>query len=297
MEYSNMLAFVSFSPITASFTAQQLSSMIANNDPLLTFMDIQATIGDNIQLINVFAPSTAATLYLGLYNFDLPEVTTNKTYSLLLTSSNNTKFCIGCPAWSSLAPGLSCQCGPCPANALGPTCQYSHTVLVSPASFTVFGSQNRYAIIQNPPSTVQISAHETTGTGAIIMYVQHQYISSNYPAGVPAGKFNSYFDGTQLTQITLNSTPTTISIPSKGLNILITFHNYGTGLASVSVSLPSASSSNNVLVVVIVVICGTIGLVLVAFLLYKLRKWMINRNSVVLNVPPAVIVDPNSLTD
>jgi hypothetical protein len=295
MPYSNTLLLVSFAPITLNLTAQQLSSLVATAHPLLSYMNLMAAIGDSPQLINIYVPSTASTLYVGMFNFDLPEVISSKSYFMKIEFSNNIKICEKCPPGSTNA-GLSCQCSPCYSNAIGPACQYSLTPLTTSANFTVPTNQNRYFLISGG-SSVQISAQEVTLTGGVTLYAQYQYISDQYPDGVLAGKINTAYLDTQPAQIILSSTVATLDLPSKGLNILLTFHNYGSATASVAVSIPTTPTTTVSITTIMAVVFSLLGLAIIIVFVYRIRRYLTARNSIVLNVGPAVMADHNSLID
>ncbi len=293
--YSNTLLLVSFTPITLNLTAQRLSSLVATGDPLLSNMNLMAAIGDSPQLINIKVPSIATTLYVGIFNFDLPEVTSNKNFYMMIQFSNTIKICERCPPGSTTA-GLSCQCSPCSSSFIGPACQYSITTLTTSANFTLPSNKNRYFLIA-AGSNMPISAQEITLTGAVTLYAQYQYISDQYPDGILAGKINTAYLGTEPAQFTLSSTVATLTLPSNGLNILLTFHNYGNSTATVTVSIPITPTSSIHLTTIMTVVFSLLGLAIIIVLAYRIRRCLSARNSIVLNVGPAVLADHNSLTD
>jgi hypothetical protein len=297
MAYSNTLLVIGFAPITFDYTPQKLSSLVSTNDPQLGYMNILAAIGDSAQIINIYMPANTTTLYVSMFNFDLPEVTTGKSYYMAMEFSNNIKICEKCPPGGGITSGLSCQCSLCSLNNIGPACQYTLNPLTSSANFTVPAHQNRYFLISST-SRAEISAQEISLTGAVVLYAQYQYISDRYPDGVLPGKINTAYLGNQSAELTLSLIPAMLFLPSTGLNIMLTFHNYGNSTASVSVSIPTNTSNDaSSLSIILAVVLGLVGLAILILIAYRLRKWCSARNSVVINVPPAVIVDENSLTE
>lgn len=294
MPYSNTLLVIGFAPITLNYNTRQLSSLVSTGDLLLGYMNLMAAIGDSPQIINIYIPANTTTLYVSMFNFDLPELTTSKSYYMGMEFSNNIKICEKCPPFSSNA-GLSCQCSPCSLNNIGPACQYTLNPLTSSANFTVPANQNRYFIV-NGGSRVEIWAQEVSLTGAVVLYAQYQYVSDKYPDGVLPGKMNTAYLGNQSAQLTLSLVPNTLTMPSTGLNIMLTFHNYGNSTASVSVSIPTTPNAASFLTIILAAVFGVVGLAILIFIAYRVRKWWSARNSMVINVPP-VIVDENSLTE
>lgn len=94
-------------------------------------MDILRVNGGFNQLISMRFPNGTNTLYFMLYNLDLPNTLTNKTYTMqIATSSIGTIYCYDCPQGAKLTlVNGACQCSPCPDDNYGPACEfYSKTI-------------------------------------------------------------------------------------------------------------------------------------------------------------------------
>jgi hypothetical protein len=260
---------------------------------MLAYMDILNAIGGVTQLINIFIPDSATTLYLSFYNFDLPEVTDDKTYNLLIQFSNNIKICTNCPLGTTIGSGLSCQCNPCPSNSRGIACQYTLTTLQGSAKFTVYNTQNKYFVVASSGSATQLTVQEVTATNTVVMYVQY-----DYPAGMLAGKLNSYYSqAAQPLQLTVSSNGTAISVPASQFDVLITFRNFGSVASTVTLGSPTSSQSSSDLTVILAVVFSLLGVALVVIVLCRIRKCLIVRHSTVNNASLAVLANPSSLTD
>lgn len=90
-------------------------------------MDINSAIGGVTQLVNIMIPSNSTTVYITLFNFDLPQITSDKSYTLYMSTLYYGKICYSCPYGAQLVVSsnpLACQCAPCSSNYVGCACQY-----------------------------------------------------------------------------------------------------------------------------------------------------------------------------
>jgi hypothetical protein len=77
MQYSNVIMVTSLSPIDFEVSRSSLSEMYLASDPRLSMMDLQGTINNAPQLVNIpiSSPnSTNYTIYFKFFNLDLPLV-------------------------------------------------------------------------------------------------------------------------------------------------------------------------------------------------------------------------------
>lgn len=145
--------------------------------------------------MNFIIPSPyPSSIYIGLYNFDSPEVNFAKFFYVALKFTMNTVLCRGCASGSDISNehtnDLSCQCTPCGLNRVGVSCQYSLNPLQPGSSqkLNVLQSKDLYHIIKNTGKAVKLSIKEITNYGTVVMYMQYQY-----RVGLIAGKLNSHY--------------------------------------------------------------------------------------------------------
>ncbi len=156
-------------------------------------MDIPRVIGGFNQLISIRLPYGSNTLYLMLYNFDLPNVLTNKTYSIQITTSYfGYIYCFECPPSTRLTfVNGACQCSPCPDNNYGPACEFYIRTISQNYLYnaTFYKSGNLYFRIVNPPKTILLAVSEINGLNASTLYWQYEAV-----VGGIAGPLNTYID-------------------------------------------------------------------------------------------------------
>ncbi len=89
---SNLLVFASLSPIPNNYTLIDISALTPNNTHIL--FDLPSAVAGNTQIINIpISNSSANILYLTIYNFDLPLITADKTYSITFHHLTQGLFC------------------------------------------------------------------------------------------------------------------------------------------------------------------------------------------------------------
>lgn len=115
-------------------------------------MDPIAAIGGSPQIINLFIPSSASNYYVTFFNFDLPEVTTSKSFYLTTSMSNTIKICQPCSFGATIPPSLSdpltCQCVPCANGYVGKACNYLlRTLGKGKNTLNVNNNENQYYLI------------------------------------------------------------------------------------------------------------------------------------------------------
>ena len=122
---SNALLVVSSSPLdNLTLTPEILSQYNQNNSYMLQNMDLQSCISGNDQMINLFLSSNIRVLYFVLFNFDLPNVQTMKSYEVYVRVVTYYQIlCEPCPSGAYLLQSLSyCKCFPCGNNYYGSAC-------------------------------------------------------------------------------------------------------------------------------------------------------------------------------
>lgn len=149
--------------------------------------------------------------------------------------SNNVKICQPCPYGASIPPSvndpLSCQCIPCADGYVGKACGYLlRSLPIGKSTFTINNYENQYWQIA-AGSSFSFSVQEISNNGAVYLYLQYQYNTN-----LLAGKINKYYlNSTPLSYI-LNSTATSITAPAIALPLLLTFRNYGSSIATISIT-------------------------------------------------------------
>jgi hypothetical protein len=192
--YSNLALLIDVNPIgSLNITAQSLSKYYTQSNAILQQMDIPRVIGGYSQLISIKVPYGSNTLYFMLYNLDLPNVLTNKSYSIqIATSIIGSVFCYDCPPTTRLTlVNGACQCSPCPDNTYGPACEfYIRTISQNNLyNATFYKIGNLYFRIVNPPLTILLTVSELNGLNATTLYWQYETV-----VGGIAGPLNTYID-------------------------------------------------------------------------------------------------------
>jgi hypothetical protein len=97
-------------------------------------MDPISAISGSWQFINIAIPSTSKPFFITIFNFDLPELVSDKTFTIILNYMNFGKICKPCVFGSSLLINseipLSCQCSPCKDGYTGTDCKIKITQLL-----------------------------------------------------------------------------------------------------------------------------------------------------------------------
>jgi hypothetical protein len=127
MPFSNTLLIPTLTPITCNdYNLSYLSALQTRNDPLRTTMDVRAAMAGHMQIINLAVPKNVTAIYLGVFNFDNLDPTSDKSYIIGVTMIQGGKMCLSCSGGTSLAVDpsnpLACQCQPCAEDYVGGTC-------------------------------------------------------------------------------------------------------------------------------------------------------------------------------
>lgn len=123
----NLLLLAGFAPTTTNVTLADLATYSSTQNALLSQMNLLSAIGGNVQNINLAIPSNGTKIYFTIYNFDFPELTPDKYYTITLNYLTSGVMCSSCPNATALAvsnTSLKCQCSPCPSDYVGEWCQY-----------------------------------------------------------------------------------------------------------------------------------------------------------------------------
>lgn len=164
MQFSNTLLIPSFAPITCNdYNLSYLSALQTRNDPLLTTMDTRASMAGHMQVINLAVPKNASAIYLGVFNFDNLDPTSDKSYVIAVTLIQGGKMCLSCSSGTSLAVDptnpLACQCQPCPDEYVGSNCAIHLQTLKEDTQVDadMVGRTNLFFRIKNPPESIVLS--------------------------------------------------------------------------------------------------------------------------------------------
>lgn len=151
--------------------------------------------------------------------------------------------------------------------------------------------QSKYYSVSGGGS-FQLSLQENGNTSGTTLYVQYNYTNS-----LP-GKINCIYNNGQPLKTTVSSTLTTITVPPSSLNVLLSFRNAAALSTTITVSVLSPPQSQSSIVPIILgVTLGIVGALLLILIICKVRKYIVARNTSVLNISAAAMADSSTLVD
>jgi hypothetical protein len=113
-----------------------------------------------------------------------------------------------------------------------------------------------------------------------------------------AGKLDMYYTNPNSSyQFILSNSPINITIPSKGLGILLTFRNYGSSYATVAITYGSVNPVYLSTTIILAVCFSIIGAIIIVVVVIRARKYFVNQNLSVSNSREIVIINNSNLTD